>query len=70
MTAEEIIKEINSLKGEEREKLFLGIMDGFNTEMATNSNFRNKALTIMQGFMAEKMANGRDISEFKNIMKG
>ena len=70
MTAEEIIKEIDGLKGEEREKVFLGIMDGFNTEMATNSNFRNKALAAMQGFMAEKMAEGQDVSEFKNIMKG
>ena len=70
MTAEEIIKEIDELNGEEREKVFLGIMDGFNTEMATNDNFRNKALAVMQGFMAEKMAGGQDISEFKNIMKG
>ena len=70
MTAEEIIKEIDGLEGEEKAKVFLGIMDGFNTEMATNSNFRSKALAAMQGFMAEKMAGGQDVSEFKNIMKG
>ena len=70
MTAEEIIKAIDSLKGEEREKVLLGIMDGFNTEMATNSNFRNKALATMQRFMAEKMADGQDVTDFTNIMKG
>jgi len=70
MTAEDILKEINGLGAEEREKVFLGIMDGFNTEMTTNGNFRNKALATMQRFMAEKMAEGQDVSDFKNIMKG
>jgi len=69
MTAEEIMKAVDGLGGEEREKVFLGIMDGFNTEMTTNSNFRNKALANMQRFMAEKMASGQDVSDFKNIMK-
>ncbi|MBE9542476.1 MAG: hypothetical protein IMF01_09165 [Proteobacteria bacterium] len=70
MTAKEILEEISSLEGEEREKVFLGIMDGFNSEMTTNSNFRNKALAAMQGFMAQKVADGQDVGEFKNIMKG
>lgn len=70
MTAEDILKKISGLEAEEKEKVFLGIMDGFNKEMATNSNFRNKALAAMQGFMAQNMADGQDVNDFKNIMKG
>jgi hypothetical protein len=70
MTAEDILKEIGGLGAEEREKVFLGIMAEFNTEMTTNSNFRDKALANMQRFMAEKLAGGQDVSDFKNIMKG
>ncbi|MDH3975330.1 MAG: hypothetical protein OEV42_13700 [Deltaproteobacteria bacterium] len=69
MTAKEIIKAIAQLPAEEKDKLFLAIMEDFEDEMMKSPAFFQQATSIMRQYMEKMRNSGIDVRVFEEIAK-
>ena len=69
MTVEEIINEIHKLPAEEKDKLFLAIMEDFKDEMMKSPAFLQHATARMGEYMKKMSAGGMDMSIFEALSK-
>ena len=69
MTVEEIINSIRGLSAEERDKLFLAIMEDFKDEMMKSPAFLQHATASMHQYMEKMRNSGFDVSLFEAIAK-
>ena len=69
MTVEEIIRAIRELPAEEKDKLFLAIMEDFKDEMMKSPAFLQHATSIMSQYMEKMRNSGIDVSIFEAIAK-
>lgn len=69
MTVEEIIRAIGELSPEEKDRLFLGIMEDFKDEMMKSPAFLQHATASMHQYMEKMRQSGIDVSIFEAIAK-
>jgi len=69
MTVEKIVKVIRELPTEERDKLFLAIMEDFKDEMIKSPAFLKHATASMEQYMEKMRNSGIDVSLFEAIAK-
>lgn len=69
MTAEDIMKEVNSLNSAEREKFYLKVMDGYFNSMMNNQKFMEEAFNCMASYLNKMKDMGLNVESVLNEME-
>lgn len=62
MTADDIMKQVDSLNSAEKERFYMKVMDGYFKEMMNNQKFMEEAFHCMAGYLIKMKEMGLNVN--------